>query len=101
VRPDTDTDARARRAPLYHVVLHDDDKHTYQYVIAMLMELFAKSAERAYLHALEVDTTGRTIVDTTTLERAELKRDQICAYGPDPLIRNSPGSMSATVEPAE
>ena len=33
--------------------------------------------------ACEVDTTGRVIVDTTTKERAELKRDQIHAYGPD------------------
>jgi ATP-dependent Clp protease adaptor protein ClpS len=100
-RPDTDKKERSRKAPLYHVILHDDDKHTYQYVIAMLMQLFGKTAEQAYQHAREVDTSGVTIVDTTTLERAELKRDQIRAYGADPLIQNSPGSMSATIEPAE
>ena len=100
-RPDTDKKERSRKAPLYHVILHDDDKHTYQYVIAMLMQLFGKTAEQAYQHAREVDTSGVTIVDTTTLERAELKRDQIRAFGADPLIQNSPGSMSATIEPAE
>jgi hypothetical protein len=31
-----------------------------------------------------VDTTGRVIVLTTSLEHAELKRDQIHAFGPDP-----------------
>ena len=90
-----------RKAPLYHVILHDDDTHSYNYVIAMLIQLFGKQPEQAYKHALEVDSTGVTIVDTTTLERAELKRDQIRAYGRDPLIPASTGSMSATIEPAE
>ena len=90
-----------KRAPLYHVILHDDDTHTYNYVIAMLVQLFGKSQERAYQHACEVDSTGVTIVETTTLERAELKRDQIKAFGRDPLIPKSGGSMYATIEPAD
>jgi ATP-dependent Clp protease adaptor protein ClpS len=89
-----------KKAPLYHVILHNDDDHTYQYVIAMLVELFGKTVERAFLHAKEVDSTGVTIVETTTLERAELKRDQIKAYGPDPLLQKSRSSMYATIEPA-
>ena len=50
--------------------------------------------------AKEVHTTGRVIVMTTALELAELKRDQIHAFGPDPLIDRCKGSMSATIEPA-
>ena len=92
---------KPRPAPLYHIVLLDDDDHTYEYVIEMLEALFAHSTEKAYLLAKEVDTTGRVIVDTTTLERAELKRDQIHAYGPDPRIERCEGSMSAALEPAE
>ena len=90
-----------KKAPQYHVILHDDDTHTYQYVIVMLMQLFGKSPERAFEHAKEVDSQGVTIVETTTLERAELKRDQIRAFGRDPLLETSTGSMSATIEPAE
>jgi ATP-dependent Clp protease adaptor protein ClpS len=90
-----------KKAPLYHVILHDDDQHSYQYVIKMLMQLFGKDPERAFQHAKEVDSTGVTIVETTSLERAELKRDQIRAFGPDPLLAKSRGSMSATIEPAE
>jgi ATP-dependent Clp protease adaptor protein ClpS len=86
---------------MYHVILHDDDTHTYHYVVAMLVQLFGKSPERALQHAAEVDKTGVSIVETTTLERAELKRDQIRAFGRDPLLENSTGSMSATIEPAE
>ena len=88
-------------APQYHVILHNDDLHTYQYVVVMLMQLFGKTEEQAFYHAVEVDATGVTIVETTTLERAELKRDQIKAYGKDPLLTASPGSMYASIEPAE
>jgi len=101
VAPEIETDQEQRHAPLYHVILHDDDKHSYEYVIVMLMQLFGKSPERAFEHAKEVDSTGVTIVDTCAMERAELKRDQIRAFGPDPLIAGSPGGMSASIEPAE
>jgi ATP-dependent Clp protease adaptor protein ClpS len=47
-----------------------------------------------------VDTSGRVILLTTTKEHAELKRDLIHAFGPDPLIPRCKGSMSATIEPA-
>lgn len=100
--PKPHTEQRTKRQPPYHVILLDDDDHTYEYVIRMLQELFAHSFETAYLMAVEVDTTGRVIVLTTTREHAELKRDQIHAFGPDPLSsRNCAGSMSAVIEPAE
>jgi ATP-dependent Clp protease adaptor protein ClpS len=84
----------------YNVVLLDDDDHSYEYVIHMLKVLFGHPPEKGYRMAVEVDTTGRVIVATTNLERAELKRDQIQAFGPDPLIPRCKGSMSATIEPA-
>jgi ATP-dependent Clp protease adaptor protein ClpS len=99
--PKTHTVERTKRQPPYHVILLDDDDHTYDYVIRMLQELFAHPFETAYLMAVEVDTTGRVIVLTTTKEHAELKRDQIHAFGPDPLSsRSCAGSMSAVIEPA-
>lgn len=87
--------------PRYHVVLLDDDDHTYEYVIEMLANVFGHSIQQAFLLAEEVDTSGRVIVETTTLERAEFKRDQILAFGADPRIDRCEGSMSAIVEPAE
>lgn len=88
------------RIPKYHVVLLDDNEHTYDYVIEMLMQIFGHSRATAFRMACEVDTSGRVIVDTTTKERAELKRDQIHAYGPDWRIPYCKGSMSAIIEPA-
>ncbi len=89
-----------RRLPPYHVILHDDDDHTYEYVIEMLGKLFGHGLTKAFVMAREVDATGRVIVDTTTKERAELKRDQIHAYGADWRLERCKGSMRATIEPA-
>ena len=93
-------DARPRILPPYHVVLLDDDDHTYAYVIKMLQELFGYPLEKAYEMAVEVDTAGRVIVDTTSKERAEFKRDQIHAYGADWRLTRCKGSMWSTIEPA-
>ncbi len=92
--------ARPKHQPRYHVVLWNDEDHTYAYVIVMLMELFAHPPEKGYQLAKEVDTQGRAIVLTTTREHAELKRDQVHAYGKDGLIEDCQGSMWATVEAA-
>ena len=94
------SDQEERKTPLYNVVLLDDDDHTYEYVIEMVIKLFACSESAAWNHAVEVDTTGRTIVITCELPHAEFARDQIHGYGADWRMPRSKGSMSAIVEPA-
>jgi ATP-dependent Clp protease adaptor protein ClpS len=85
---------------LFHVVLLDDDEHTYEYVVEMLEKLFFLGVEAALRHAVEVDMTGRTVVITCERAEAEFGRDQIHAFGADPRMPESKGSMSAVVEPA-
>lgn len=87
--------------PPYHVILLDDDDHTYEYVIEMLRKLFGHPSEKGFHLADEVDASGRVIVDTTTLERAEFKRDQIHAFGRDWRLPRCAGSMTSIIEPAE
>jgi ATP-dependent Clp protease adaptor protein ClpS len=89
-----------KRQPPYNVILLNDDDHSFDYVILMLQKLFGHPPERGYQMAWEVHNRGRVIVLTTALEVAELKRDQIHAFGPDPLIERCKGSMSAEIEPA-
>jgi ATP-dependent Clp protease adaptor protein ClpS len=91
---------KTKRQPPYNVILLNDDDHSFNYVIVMLQKLFGYPPEKGFQMAQEVHTTGRVIVMTTTLELAELKRDQIHAFGADPLIERCKGSMSATIEPA-
>lgn len=97
--PETGTSESERLAPLYHVVLLDDDQHTYDYVVEMLGALFFLPVETAYQHAVEVDTTGRTVVITCERPQAEYARDQIHGYGADPRMPRSKGSMKAVIEP--
>jgi len=98
VLPRANAVGRPKRQPRHHVILWNDDDHTYQYVIGMLRKLFGHAAETGYLLAKEVDLKGRVVVLTTTQEHAELKRDQIHAFGADQLIARSRGSMSASIE---
>jgi ATP-dependent Clp protease adaptor protein ClpS len=99
-QPEIDTTSEEQLEVLYHVILLNDEDHTYEYVIEMLRKLFGVTETKAYSHAVEVDTRGTTILITCDLEKAELKRDQIHSYGPDPRMPRSLGSMAAVVEPA-
>ena len=67
----------------------------------MLKELFGHPVEKGFQLAEQVDKTGKAVVLTTTKEHAELKQDQLHAYGPDPTIARCQGSMTAVIEPAE
>lgn len=97
--------ARGKSKPIparrYHVILLDDDEHSYAYVIVMLGDLFGYSREKAFQMAEEVDTTGRVIVWTGSREVAELKQEQIHAYPADPLIAHCQGAMTAVLEAAD
>jgi ATP-dependent Clp protease adaptor protein ClpS len=102
VAPEKQTapDSDRRRQPRYNVLLWDSDDHTFEYVEKMLRELFGHEGEQCKVIAKDVDAEGRAIVLTTTMEHAELKRDQIHAYGRDHL-EGSKGSMWSTIEPVE
>ncbi len=100
VTPSVRKQEEEEHGQLYHVVLLDDDEHTYDYVVEMLQKLFVMAKEMAFQHAVEVDDTGKTIVITCELPEAEFARDQIHAYGADPRMPKSKGSMSAILIPA-
>jgi len=85
---------------LYHLVLLDDDQHTYDYVIEMLASIFGYGPEKAWALARTVDTQGRVILETGSRERCEGHQGQIHAYGADPRMPTSLGSMSAILEEA-
>jgi ATP-dependent Clp protease adaptor protein ClpS len=91
---------QANRQPRYNVILWDSNGHTFDYVEKMLRELFGHEKEQCRKIAKTVDAEGKAIVLTTTREHAELKRDQIHAYGKDNL-EGSKGSMWSTIEPVE
>lgn len=99
--PQKKSQRKVEGLPPYNVILLNDDDHSYDYVVLMLRSVFGHPPKKGLKMAFEVDRTGRVVVATTNLELAELKRDQIHDFGPDPLIPRCKGSMSAIVEPAE
>src|SRR6185295_3362092 len=90
--PEVDEVSQDQREKLYHVIILNDDEHTFDYVIEMLQAVFAFSYATAAAHTVEADATGSSIVLTCGLTIAENKRDKIHAYGPDPRMPNSRGS---------
>lgn len=97
----TQDEQERKRQPPYHVILWNDDEHSYEYVIVMLKKLFGYPTEKGFQLAKTVDKSGKAIVLTTTREHAELKQEQIHAFGPDQSVPECAGAMTATIEPAE
>ena len=98
---DVDNSTKDELSKLYHVIILNDDEHTFDYVIEMLQAVFGFPHATALAHTMEADATGSSIVLTTSLQEAEQKRDQIHAYGPDWRMPQSRGSVVALVERAE
>lgn len=92
-----------RIEPPWHVILLDDDFHSFVYVIEMLHAIFGHSPDLGRRMADEVNEKGRVIVATVHKELAELRKQQIEEYGPDPTESDPAGqvSMRATIECAE
>ncbi|MEO6398290.1 MAG: ATP-dependent Clp protease adaptor ClpS [Tepidiformaceae bacterium] len=86
--------------PPYHLILLDDDHHTYQYVVMMLGAIFGYSRDKGFAIACVVDANGQAIVMTASKDEVSLKQQLIHNFGADPLMENSLGSMSAIIEPA-
>ncbi len=96
--PSAQTEKKTRAIPRYHVVLWNDEYHSFEYVVQMLQALFGYNPQRGYQIAQDIDTHGNAVCLTTTLEHAEFKRDQIQAFGRDKLVNDCTGSMYATIE---
>jgi ATP-dependent Clp protease adaptor protein ClpS len=101
--PEKKTDARSKtkRQPPYHVILLNDEEHTFEYVIELLLKLFKHSKPVAEELTLRIHLTGRAIVLTTHRELAELKREQVLAYGADPRMSVSKGPLGCYIEASE
>jgi ATP-dependent Clp protease adaptor protein ClpS len=76
--------------PPWKVLLHNDDKNTYDYVVDSIVQLTPLNKQDAELRMKEADETGVALLLTTHKERAELYKDQFESKG-----------LTVTIEPAE
>ncbi len=65
------TEKEAAPALPFHVVLHNDEHHTFKEVIHQLQKAVGMSVEAAFEIAMEVHTKGRAICFTGTFSQCE------------------------------
>jgi ATP-dependent Clp protease adapter protein ClpS len=76
--------------PPWKVLLHNDDKNDFEYVITTIISLTPLKTEDAVLRTVEAHETGVALLLTTHKERAELYKDQFASKG-----------LTVTIEAAE
>jgi ATP-dependent Clp protease adaptor protein ClpS len=100
-RPKERHQRKERRIPPYHVILENDDYHSFDFVVGVLRKALGYSEERASLLTQEADATGRAVVWTGPREVAELKAEQIRTFHEICPETNLPlGPLGCTIEPA-
>jgi ATP-dependent Clp protease adaptor protein ClpS len=93
--PKADETGEETTAPLWQVILHDDDVTTQEFVVWLLTTLFAKPDTEARRLMLLVHRTGAASVTVCPRERAELYVEQVRS-----LARPRGFPLTATTEPA-
>ncbi|MEA3465821.1 MAG: ATP-dependent Clp protease adaptor ClpS [Thermodesulfobacteriota bacterium] len=73
--PDSETVSQRKNAqpPRYHVIMHNDDYTTMEFVIEMLRGIFRKSSAEATHLMLMIHTEGQAVCGCYTYEIAETK----------------------------
>jgi len=94
------TEGSTRLEPRYHLILLDDNDHTYEYVIDLLGRVMGYGKEKSFALACVVDSQGQAIIETASHAQVTRHQQQIHSFGADPRIAHCAGSMSAVVEPA-
>ena len=94
VKTDAATEDKTRLAPLYKVLIHNDDVTTMEFVIYVLQEVFKKPLQEAVEIMLTAHETGVALVAVLPLEQAELRVDQAKA-----IARAAKYPLALTYEP--
>jgi ATP-dependent Clp protease adaptor protein ClpS len=76
--------------PPWKVLLHNDDRNSFDHVISSIVELTPLQKESAIERTLEAHETGVALLLTTHKERAELYKEQFQSK-----------SLTVSIEPAE
>ena len=92
---------KVRLLPPYHVILLNDDHHSFEFVIEVLRKALGFSEEHAFLVTHEAHTKGRAIVWTGSKEVAELKAEQIQSFHEVQPGGRKLGPLGVVIEPAE
>jgi ATP-dependent Clp protease adaptor protein ClpS len=98
-RPETHEEHKTKRLPPYNVILLNDDDHSMEFVVMVLVKVFSYELEKCVQLMLHAHTTGRAIVWTGAKEVAELKVEQIRTFHEMKGAKNI-GALGCEIEPA-
>ncbi len=94
-------ETRTRLLPPYHVILLNDDHHSMEFVVDVLLKVIGCPEEQAILLMLEAHHSGRAVIWTGPKEVAELKAEQVLTFHE---VRASDkaqlGPLGCVIEPA-
>jgi ATP-dependent Clp protease adaptor protein ClpS len=99
-KPKEKEDTDKRRWPPFHVILENDDHHSFEFVVDVMRKAMRFSEERAFVVTLEADTKGRAIIWTGSKEVAELKVDQVRSFQEIHQDGRKLGPLDVSIEPA-
>ncbi|MBI3099125.1 MAG: ATP-dependent Clp protease adaptor ClpS [Planctomycetes bacterium] len=94
--PAVDADPRERLAPLYRVLVHNDDISPMEFVVEVLKRFFRLPTGRAAGVMVEAHFTGVAWVDTLPLEEAEFRVEQAHSFA-----RGRRYPLTFSIEPEE
>jgi ATP-dependent Clp protease adaptor protein ClpS len=101
VKVKTQEETRTRRVPPFHVILENDDHHSFEFVVNTLRQALGYTTERAYQLMMTAHNSGRAVVWTGPREVAELKAEQIQTFHETREADGAKlGPLSCLVEPA-
>src|ERR1700730_2460483 len=96
VKPRTKTRAKTERAPLYKVILLNDDFTPREFVVEVLKAVFHMNKERAYHVMLTAHQRGVCVIAVYTRDVAETKAKEATELG-----REKGYPLFFTTEPEE
>jgi ATP-dependent Clp protease adaptor protein ClpS len=99
-RPKPRDQTQTRRVPPYHVILENDDYHSFEFVVEVLCKALGYTVERSHQLTLQAHTAGRAVVWTGPKEVAELRADQIRSFHEIRSDNTRLGPLGCTIEPA-
>jgi ATP-dependent Clp protease adaptor protein ClpS len=88
------TEVKTKKAPMYKVLLLNDDYTTWDFVVFVLVRFFSKSEEEAHQGTLEVHQKGVYLAGVYSFEIAETKANQVIR-----AAQREGHPFRATVEP--
>lgn len=84
---------KTKEPSLYHVIMHNDDETTMDFVVMVLQRIFRKTAEDAEVIMMKIHTDGAAVVGTYSKDIATSKANYT-----ETLARQEGFPLKLTVE---